>query len=81
MIVQLSLMWAFKPRRSVPPSQNPGSIAELFADGGAPRAVAAADTSWWARFFRGVDRAMKACEAVGLTPLRAQAIRPAGVGC
>jgi squalene-hopene/tetraprenyl-beta-curcumene cyclase len=72
MIVPLSLMWAFKPRRSVPPSQG---IAELFADGGAPRAVAAADTSWWARFFRGVDRAMKACEAVGLTPLRARAIQ------
>ncbi len=71
MIVPLSLMWAFKPLRSVPRSQG---IAELFA-GGAARAVAVGDTSWWARFFRGVDRAMKACEAVGLTPLRARAIQ------
>lgn len=71
MIVPLSLMWAFKPLRSVPRSQG---IAELFADN-AVRAVAATDTTWWARFFRGVDRALKACEALGLTPLRARAIQ------
>jgi squalene-hopene/tetraprenyl-beta-curcumene cyclase len=72
MIVPLSLMWAFKPLRSVPRSRG---IAELFAGAAGRRGAGASDTTWWARFFRGVDRTMKACEAVGATPLRARAIQ------
>jgi len=72
MIVPLSLMWAFKPLRSVPRGRG---IAELFAGAAGRRMAGASDTTWWARFFRGVDRAMKACEAVGFTPLRARAIQ------
>lgn len=70
MIVPLSLMWAFKPVRVVPPSQG---IAELFADTPAPAASSRA--GGWARFFRGVDRVMKGCEALGLVPLRARAVQ------
>ena len=69
MIVPLSLMWAFKPRRSIPVDRG---IAELFAAAGRP---AAARGDGWARFFRGVDHVMKACEAVGFVPLRARAIQ------
>jgi squalene-hopene/tetraprenyl-beta-curcumene cyclase len=70
MIVPLSLMWAFKPCRRLPPERG---IAELFtARGGA---VPTADRSFWARFFRGVDRLMKGCEALGLTPLRSRAVQ------
>jgi len=72
MIVPLSLMWAFKPLRRIPADRG---IAELFGardrHGGPPPA----DRSFWARFFRGTDRFMKACEAVGFMPLRARAIQ------
>jgi squalene-hopene/tetraprenyl-beta-curcumene cyclase len=72
MIVPLSLMWAFKPLRRIAADRG---IAELFAAhdlrGGPPPA----DRSFWARFFRGTDRFMKACEAVGFMPLRARAIQ------
>ena len=72
MIVPLSLMWAFKPLRRIPADRG---IAELFGErerrGGPPPA----DGSFWARFFRGTDRFMKACEAVGFMPLRARAIQ------
>jgi squalene-hopene/tetraprenyl-beta-curcumene cyclase len=71
MIVPLSLMWAFKPRRSAAAGRG---IAELFTDAGRT-AAKASDASFWARFFRGVDRVLKGCEAVGLTPLRARAIQ------
>jgi squalene-hopene/tetraprenyl-beta-curcumene cyclase len=70
MIVPLSLMWAFKPRRAVPTERG---IAELFA--AAPVEPARTAGDGWAGFFRGVDRCMKFCEAVGLTPLRARAIQ------
>jgi len=71
MIVPLSLMWAFKPLREVPADRG---IAELFA--AADRSAAApVDTGGWARFFRGVDRCMKACEAFGFTPLRSRAVQ------
>ncbi|NBX29988.1 squalene--hopene cyclase, partial [bacterium] len=71
MIVPLSLMWAFKPLRDVPADRG---IAELFAaaDRSAPAPV---DTGGWARFFRAVDHCVKACEAVGLTPLRPRAVQ------
>ena len=71
MIVPLSLMWAFKPLRSVPADRG---IAELFA--AADRSAAPPiDNGGWARFFRGVDRFMKGCEAIGFTPLRARAVQ------
>jgi squalene-hopene/tetraprenyl-beta-curcumene cyclase len=69
MIVPLSLMWTFKPVRRIPADRG---IAELFAAGGTPPPAAC---SGWARFFRAVDRGMKACEALGLVPLRARAIQ------
>jgi squalene-hopene/tetraprenyl-beta-curcumene cyclase len=70
MIVPLSLMWAFKPLRDVPADRG---IAELFGDADGPQPPV--DTSFWARFFRGFDRLMKGCEALGLTPLRPRAIQ------
>jgi squalene-hopene/tetraprenyl-beta-curcumene cyclase len=71
MIVPLSLMWAFKPQRRIPPAQG---IGELFSDRdrGRPPAVAARG---WARFFRTIDRGIKACEASGFVPLRARAVQ------
>lgn len=72
MIVPLSLMWAFKPRRGVPRGRG---IEELFTDRDRRGPPPPADTSFWAKFFRGVDRCMKACEAVGLTPLRPRAVQ------
>ena len=72
MIVPLSLMWAFKPLRLIPADQG---IAELFGARERCSGPPAADQSFWARFFRGTDRFMKACEAVGLMPLRARAIQ------
>ena len=70
MIVPLSLMWAFKPVRRVPSHRG---IAELFSPGdGQPPP---GDTGGWARFFRGVDRLMKGCEALGLVPLRSRAVQ------
>jgi len=71
MIVPLSLMWAFKPRRSIPADRG---IAELFTASGGGR-PAADRGDGWARFFRGVDRLMKACESLGFVPLRARAIQ------
>ncbi len=68
MIVPLSLMWAFKPLRRVPVERG---IAELFE--GAP--VHTPRTGGWATFFRGMDRVMKACEGLGLTPWRARAVQ------
>jgi len=71
MIVPLSLMWAFKPLRRIPADRG---IAELFGDCGR-HGPPPADRSFWAAFFRGTDRIMKACEALGLMPLRARAIQ------
>jgi squalene-hopene/tetraprenyl-beta-curcumene cyclase len=70
MIVPLSLMWAFKPARRIPPARG---MAELFAD--SPAAIPPVRQGGWAVFFRGVDRVMKACEAVGFVPLRARAVQ------
>jgi squalene-hopene/tetraprenyl-beta-curcumene cyclase len=72
MIVPLSLMWAFKPVCRVPAARG---IAELFSARDRRGPPAPTDTSPWARFFRGIDRLMKVCEAIGLTPLRARAIQ------
>ena len=70
MIVPLSLMWAFQPTRRVPPERG---IGELFTD--SPTGQVKSQEGGWARFFRGVDWAMKQCEAVGLIPLRARAVQ------
>jgi len=69
MIVPLSLMWTFKPLRSIPAARG---IAELFQDGhhAPPRSHARG----WEAFFRIVDVGIKACEAVGLIPLRRRAV-------
>lgn len=72
MIVPLSLMWAFKPLRRLPSGRG---IAELFTDRDRRSPPPPADTSFWACFFRGIDRVIKACEATGLTPLRSRAIQ------
>ena len=72
MIVPLSLMWAFKPVCRVSAERGIGELFSARDRRGPPRP---ADTSPWARFFRGIDRLMKCCEAVGLTPLRARAIQ------
>jgi squalene-hopene/tetraprenyl-beta-curcumene cyclase len=72
MIVPLSLMWAFKPVRHIPADRG---IAELFGARERRGGPAPADRSFWARFFRGTDRFMKACEAVGFMPLRPRAIQ------
>jgi squalene-hopene/tetraprenyl-beta-curcumene cyclase len=72
MIVPLSLMWAFKPVREVPTDRG---IAELFSADEHRRPPLPADRSAWARFFRGIDRMLKACEAVGVVPLRSRAIQ------
>ena len=72
MIVPLSLIWDFKPVRHLPEAQG---IPELFAD--SPRAPSArrlGGNDGWARFFRGVDRLIKACDAVGFRPLRSRAV-------
>jgi squalene-hopene/tetraprenyl-beta-curcumene cyclase len=70
MIVPLSLMWAFQPVRPVARERG---IAELFTD--SPAVANRSREGGWARFFRGVDRVMKACEVVGFVPLRARAVQ------
>ncbi len=72
MIVPLSLMWAFKPVCRVPTDRG---ITELFADAADTRPAAAGTRGGWATFFRGIDRLLKAGEAVGLVPLRARAVQ------
>jgi len=68
MIVPLSLMWAFKPVRLIPSERG---MAELFVEAARPRSQS---SDGWAVFFRGVDRLIKACDAVGLRPLRSRAV-------
>ena len=72
MIVPLSLIWAFKPVRAIAAKQG---IAELFATPGSRnRRGMVGGTGGWDRFFRGVDRVLKGCDAVGLRPLRRRAV-------
>lgn len=68
MIVPLSLMWAFKPIRSLPSERG---IAELFEN--AP--VHRQRDGGWSMFFRGVDRALKLGECLGVMPWRARAVQ------
>jgi squalene-hopene/tetraprenyl-beta-curcumene cyclase len=72
MIVPLSLMWAFKPVRAIAPEQG---IDELFASHvGRKGPVPVGGSGGWARFFRGVDWLLKACDSVGFRPLRGRAV-------
>ena len=72
MIVPLSLMWAFKPVRQVASEQG---IDELFASqAGRQGPAPVGGNSGWARFFRGVDWMLKACDNVGFRPLRSRAV-------
>lgn len=72
MIVPLSLIWAFKPVRQLEPARG---IAELFSAEDLRRGPpATGGNDAWARFFRVVDRAVKACDAFGFRPLRSRAV-------
>ncbi|MFM8707030.1 MAG: prenyltransferase/squalene oxidase repeat-containing protein [Planctomycetia bacterium] len=69
MIVPLSLIWAFKPVRTIPAGQG---IDELFASPAGRRGPARVGGSdGWARFFRGVDRVLKTCDGLGIRPIAA----------
>ena len=72
MIVPLSLMWAFQPKRSIDPARG---IAELFLPGEIDRAPPTGGNGPWDRFFRGVDRVVKACDALGIRPFRSRAVQ------
>lgn len=72
MIVPLSLIWAFKPVRHVDPEHG---IAELFRPEDLHRSPPqSGGNDAWARLFRGVDRAVKVCDALGFRPLRSRAV-------
>lgn len=72
MIVPLSLIWAFKPLRMVPADFG---IGDLFSGDDQRRAsVPGGQARGWGTFFRVVDRCIKACDWIGLRPLRARAI-------
>src|SRR5262249_32764949 len=74
-VVPLSVIWAGKPAFAVPPGRD---IRELpVADSSARRAPAELRRRLWGVFFRGLDRALKGAEAVGLTPWRKAALRDA----
>jgi len=72
MIVPLSLMWTFKPVRKMPVHSG---MLELFEPGELDRPPPTGGSGPWDRFFRGVDRVMKGCEAVGLQPFRSRAVQ------
>ncbi|MDA1041610.1 MAG: hypothetical protein O3A37_15160, partial [Planctomycetota bacterium] len=72
MIVPLSLMWAFKPVREIPIATG---MLELFEPGELDQPPPTGGTDPWDRVFRGVDRVMKACEAIGFQPLRSRAVQ------
>lgn len=72
MIVPLSLIWAYKPVRHLPPGTG---IEELFADvPGRTRLGRVGGCDGWACFFRAVDRVLKASDAIGFRPLRSRAV-------
>ncbi|HVW02177.1 MAG TPA: prenyltransferase/squalene oxidase repeat-containing protein, partial [Planctomycetaceae bacterium] len=84
-IVPLSLLWAFRPSRKLPPEMQ---IDELFlhTPGELPVTMGTAENldrmtkrTWinWDRLFRRLDRGIKLVEGLGLKPLRKLAIRMA----
>lgn len=69
MIVPLSLMWTYKPKRDIPAERG---IAELFSEGHhAPPRVR---SRGWEKFFRVVDAGIKFCESIGCMPFRRRAV-------
>jgi squalene-hopene/tetraprenyl-beta-curcumene cyclase len=78
MILPLAICSALRPVRTLPPEC---SIEELFLD---PRARRRLNRPWdrrrplsWHNFFLAIDRALKLCRALRLTPLRRRALRRA----
>lgn len=72
MIVPLSLIWSFKPVRTLPRDRG---IQELFADCSyemGNRPVGGNDA--WSRFFRIIDSAIKLVDCLGFRPLRRRAV-------
>ncbi len=72
MIVPLSLIWSFKPVRTLPRDKG---IQELFADCTYEmrnRSVGGNDA--WSRFFRIVDSVIKFVDCLGFRPLRRRAV-------
>ena len=70
-LVPLSIVWAHKPCRAIPPGAQ---IDEIFRDGRRNLPRGPANLSW-RTLFLAVDRALKQVERSGFKPLRAQAIR------
>jgi squalene-hopene/tetraprenyl-beta-curcumene cyclase len=75
-VVPLSVIWAGKPRCAVAEKHQ---ISELRGEGGRARPPAPRELRprLWGALFRGLDRVLKTCEATGLTPWRAAALRQA----
>ena len=72
MIVPLSLIWAFKPVRTLPQDRG---IQELFADCSFnARNYLVGGNDAWSRFFRIVDSVIKSIECLGFRPLRRRAV-------
>ena len=78
-VVPLSIMWAFRPDRALAPELG---IHELFLRQPehwpalrCPGLTSGAGWFTWERFFRTVDRCLKAAERLRLRPLRQRALR------
>jgi len=79
MVVPLSIIWALKPVRTLPPEKG---IRELFLtrpeNWPLTRGSRSARLEWfWSRFFSAVDRLYKLCDRHRLVPLRQKALRAA----
>ena len=72
MIVPLSLIWSFKPVRTLPRDKG---IQELFADCTyEKRNNSVGGDDAWSRFFRFVDSVIKFVDCLGFRPLRRRAV-------
>ena len=72
MIVPLSLIWSFKPVRTLPRDKG---IQELFADCTYEmRNISVGGDDAWSRFFRFVDSVIKFVDCLGFRPLRRRAV-------
>ncbi|MEO1990784.1 MAG: squalene--hopene cyclase [Pirellulales bacterium] len=72
MIVPLSLMWSFKPVRTIPASAG---VRELFDSQESNNSPSVGGGGFWGHFFRGVDKVIKFCDSIGLQPLRSRAVQ------